>query len=206
MKGIPQERLIFYILLFGALPLVLVFLNFNANKAQQEALNSRLESTLLQVERRNQSERSNRQIRKQYQDKDPQYIEKQIEALRPLAKEIEMLEKISGSGFLPDEAALTRRLAFLKGAENKLAFTESPQKSYVKFNETLYSLTRSAEIDVQDLRKILSRIEGINLADEPQIEARPQLIITEFRIDRKKALVSEVYAINLKILKRQYEK
>lgn len=205
-QTIPQERAILYFLLFGALPLALVFINFNARKSEIELINSRLDNTLALVEKQNQSERSNRQVRKKYLDKDPRYVEKHIETIKPLTSEMAILEKVTGTGFFPDEQQATKRANFLKGAENKLSFTESPQKNYPKCIETEFSLSKSVEVDMQDLRKILSRIEGVSLGGEPLIETRPHLLITDFKIERKKALVCEVYALNLKILQRQYEK
>ena len=88
--------------------------------------------------------------------------------------------------------------------EDEIVVVAKSCEKYNNFQETIETLAHPVEVDNSDILKILSRIEGVSLHDEKPLETRPQLIITDFRIDRKKPSLYEVYALNIKILKREY--
>lgn len=209
-NSIPISRAILYFLILGFIPLFSVFLHYSAKNALQQSLNGRLSEACFQVANQNLKARYSTLTRKLFQDKDHFYIERQVGSITPLSSEIGALQKVLSSGFHPDEEAMKRRLSLLTGPENKLTFTESAEKSYAGLKETVNQLSRSVEVDVQDIRKILARVEGVQIGQEGTqecaVKARPHLIVTDFKIDKKKGFLGDVYSLQLKILKREYTK
>ena len=205
-NSIPIHRAILYFLLLGFIPLFCVFFAYSSKSDLQESLHTRLSQACFQVKNQNQRECYSKKIREIFQDKDHFYLEKQVSTITPLSQEITSLQKVLASGFHPDEEAMRRRLTTLTGPENALTFTESAEKSYAGLKETQVQLSHSVEVDIHDLCKILARIEGVRIGSEEAKESRPHLIITDLKIDKKKGLLSEVYLLNLKILKREYLK
>jgi hypothetical protein len=205
-SGIPISRAILYFLLLGAIPLFCVFFAYSSQCDLQQSLHMRLSEACIQVTNQNYKECYSKLIRQTFQDKDHFYLEKQVGTITPLSQEITALQKMLAGGFHPDEEAMRRRLTILTGPENALTFSESAEKSYAALKETQVQLSRSVEVDIQDVRKILARIEGVQIGPDEANASRPHLIITDFKIDKKKGLHSEVYLLNLKILKREYLK
>ena len=206
MEKIPQQRAIFYLFVLGFLPLVGVFYNYSIRQELQETLQHELAFACTETARQNQKESCNRFIKNTFQEKDHFYLDKQLGSLKLLNEEVALLQKATLSGFHPEEDAIRRRLHFLTGNENVISFTESQEKRYSGFTETTESLHRSVEMDVQDLRKIISIIEGTTGGDgDKSIATRPHLIITDFRIDKKRGYAQEVFALQLKVLKREYQ-
>lgn len=206
MTKIPHERLIIYLFILGLLPLVLIYGSYTAKKELQTSLLYELSSSCLETETRNQKELHNRLTRSafQNQNKDPMYLNKEVESIALLTNEREQIQKVATCGFNPDEENLRRRLTFLTGGENALSFTQHPEKRYASFHETLFTLARPVDVDTSDIRKILSKIEGVEIGDEKVNNLRPQLIITEFRIEKKPSPLNEVFSLNLKLIKREY--
>ncbi|MDB6080761.1 MAG: putative rane protein [Chlamydiia bacterium] len=209
MKNIAQDRLIIYLLLFGLLPLILVYGDYISKKELQLTLRYELDTGCTTTISRNKKELHNRLVKsvfKKSSEKDPLYVHKQIESIDLLSEEIADIQKIVGCGFHPEEDGLRKRLTSLTNGENTLSFTENPEKRYATFHETLLTMNHPVEADLADIRKILSRVEGITIADEKAIDSRPHLIINDFRIEKKKGPLNEVYSLKLSLIKREYVK
>ncbi len=88
----------------------------------------------------------------------------------------------------------------MTGPANRIQFTEGASQNGEGFVETIEIMSHPVEIDDQDLKEILNRIEGIR-------PGKPQLIISDFKLVRK-ALSggNEVFETHLKLLKREYPK
>jgi len=205
-KNIPQERVVLYLLLLGLLPLCFVGYSYNSKRDLQTSLNEGLDSACLIVTSRNQKELHNRISRHIFQNKEKMYLTKEIESITPLHEEAESLQKFSSCGFHPEDEAIRKRIQFLTSNENKLVFTEGQEKRFGGFSETLCSLAHPIEVNLSDLKKIISRIEGVTVAPEKPSESRPQLIISEFRLDKKRAILNDVFVLHLKVIKREYSK
>lgn len=203
MNKIPHERAILYLLLLGFIPFFFVWCNYTYQKEAQIACSAELSSSISQAANLNQKELYNKRVRKLYTDKDHFYLAKQLETLKPLSVEIDALKKAIGLGFHPDRDILERRLQLLTGNENSIAFQEGSPKTYSSFHETVESLAHPIEVDLDDLGKILNRIEEPTPGEE---STRPHLIITDFRIDKKKGPINDTFLLNLKVLKREYTK
>ena len=160
------------------------------------------------IKERKQSQ--NNAIKNHYANADHFYIDKHLESLKLLEDEREQLEKLSRSKSFSYDEQLSNRLEFLnadstKQALNKIAFAEGAVQTYPFFTETIETLINPVEINVSDLKKLLCRIEGETIGQESTPAGRPQLIISEFRLDRKSwSKNNQVYKLNMKLIKREF--
>ncbi|MDF2549334.1 MAG: hypothetical protein K0S07_401 [Chlamydiales bacterium] len=203
--AIPMQRLVLYL---TALILLAPFFLFLQMKQESDALKSvemEVENAFEQLMLKETKQALNKLVQKHFQNADHFYMEKQIETVVPLEPEIEQLNEIVNySGFTGDEA-IRKRLDHLTLGSNALVFTEGSVQTYATFQETLETLAHPVEMDSQDIAKVLARIEGVPIGPYAAAEGRPQLLITDFKIERKKALeTNENFVLNLKVLKREF--
>ena len=111
------------------------------------------------------------------------YIDKHLETLvflEPEAKKMEMLLLEN-----PQNETLKKRLHFLKEGGNRLLFSEEAIHQHNQFQETEEKQQHGIEINEEDLKRMLSLIEGITIWPYGPKESRPQLIIDDFKLVKK---------------------
>ncbi|SCA63084.1 Uncharacterized protein SCG7109_AH_00390 [Chlamydiales bacterium SCGC AG-110-M15] len=206
MQSIPQQRLILYILALGLLPVILVLLNYQSQASVLSAMDIRLnkiQQTLLLEKDKYQN---NVEVTQRHQNADPFYVDKALESLIFLNDEIDRLQSILEDPSFPATPSVTERLEFLKSKRNRLAFAEQTITSYDRFKETIEVMKHPVELDLDDLHRLLSKIERLNIGSHTPDAHSPQLLITDFRLERKKhANNNESFILNMKLLKREYE-
>lgn len=96
-------------------------------------------------------------------------------------------------------------MEFLTSEGNSLVFSEGVVQTFPLFQETTETLVHPVEVNATDIQKILARIEGLKIHEFSSGPHRPQLLITDFKLDKKKVNdKSEVYLLNLKLIKREF--
>ncbi|MCE5294328.1 MAG: hypothetical protein LLF94_06910 [Chlamydiales bacterium] len=207
MKGLSQTRIIIYSLILGCIPLLLVYLNYSSDQAKQNSLSYMLSDAIQEATNKNAREFVNKQVRAQFRDSNHFYIDQEIETISPLKDEVQSLQKILSSGFHANEDAFRRRLQFHTSGQNAISFVEGSVKAYPGFQETQESLAHSVEVDSNDIKAILSRIEGVQFNEQnPVAPLRPHLFITDWKMEKKKGATQEVYVLDVKLVKREYLK
>ncbi|WP_068467581.1 hypothetical protein [Candidatus Protochlamydia phocaeensis] len=205
LKTIPLHRAVSYLVALGLLPFLGVVFLFFSQKSQLEELNATLESIQHQAFLKEKKQALNLAVRQHFRDADHFYIDKYLETLVFLEPEIEMLQKITADKNFADDERIKKRLEFLTSPANGLVFSEGVVQSFPLFQETTETLVHPVEINAADLQKILARIEGIEMASFAPGPNRPQLVVTEFKLDKKKINEkNEVFLLNLKLLKREF--
>jgi len=199
MKGVPAGRLFVYLALLFALPLF-----FAVSKVHSEWRRwidgryemERIEQRLLSHQARGVR---NQQVRERYLGADPIYLTRALEPYPLLGRELSALQKlVENEPSLPNKEVL-QRYDFLRSGKNRLSFAESAVQSGGDVRETIESLKAPVEVDLQNLVDLLELIEGESLLQ------KPQLLVTEFRLDRKETTPgNEVFVVDLKLLKREY--
>ena len=100
---------------------------------------------------------------------------------------------------------ITRRLEKLTGPENALHFNEGVADTYPTFQEVVETMANPVELQLDDLHRLLARIEGVELTGNELPPGRPQLIVTDFKLDRVRVRPkTEVLKLTMKILKREF--
>ncbi len=207
MKGITQSRLIMYALVLGLVPLLFVAMDYMSEKAKQDNLYFSISEAINDATNKNAREFVNKQVKAQFRDSNHFYIDQEIETIKPLKDEVEILNKVLSLGFHAQEDLFRRRLQFHQNGQNAISFVEGSVKSYTGFQETQESLAHPIEVDSNDIKAILSRIEGVNFDPEnPIAPQRPHLIITDWKMEKKKGPTQEVWAVDIKLIKREYLK
>lgn len=207
MKGLSQTRIIIYSLILGIIPLLFVEMNYMNAKARQDNLSIALSEAITNATNKNAQEFINKQVKEQYRNSNHFYIDQEIETISPLKDEVQALQKILSLGFHANEDLFRRRLQFHTSGQNAISFVEGSVKAYKGFQETQESLAHSVEVDLNDVKAILSRIEGIRFSEQDTLpEQRPHLIITDWKMEKKKGLTQELYALDVKLIKREYLK
>ena len=139
-----------------------------------------------------------------YREADHFYIDKHIESLIFLEPEIESLQKIMAKNDFAEDEQVKRRLDYLNQSNN-LSFSEGAVQASPLFQEVMETQVHPVEVNGIDLQKILSRVEGVQISAFAPGPNRPQLLIVDFKLDRKKmSEKNEVFQLNMKLLKREF--
>lgn len=205
LNSIPQKRLLLYILLAGLLPIIVAWLVYSSELEAVGNLEYKLRSVQAQAFNREKNQSLNMALRNSHRDADHFYIDKNLETLSLLEPEAESLKSMLENENLPADENIKKRLETLVGGGNALIFTEGIVQSSPTFQEVTETLVHPVEINIADLQQILCRIEGIAIGSCKPPPNRPQLIILDFKLDKKSASEkNEVFQLNLKLLKREF--
>ena len=203
-NNIPLQRQMLYLFLLGALPILLVAIFLFFKNSELNSLQEHIDFVKQQAFLREKKQAVNMSLRENYKDADRFYIDKQLESLTLLEPETEVLQKIAKQSNLIVDENVKKRLEFLT-QDNHFVFSEGAVQSYPYFRETQESLVHSVEIDTLDLQKILARIEGTTVGTFAPGPNRPQLIITDFKLEKKNVHEkNEVFVLDIKLIKREF--
>ncbi len=204
MKNIPQKRALIYTLFAGLLPLFFAAVWFWGAKQQVVEVQESFDFLVAQIATKQSKQAQNRAVAQLFSNADHFYIDKRLETLTFLETELEQLQTLV-DGSLPLAEPLLKRYDQLSGPQNALSFIEGQVHSYPTFQETSETLAHPVEVNVSDLQKVLALIEGIEIDPVKPYEDRPQLIITDFKIEKRQVQPEhETFLLNLKLLKREY--
>jgi hypothetical protein len=205
LNSIPQKRLLLYIILAGLIPIIIAWLLYSSELENVRNLEYKLRSVQAQAFSREKKQSLNMSLRNAHSDTDHFYIDKNLETLSLLEPEIESLKIILDNDNLPADENIKKRLETLVGGGNSLVFTEGVVQSSPSFQDVTETLVHPVEVNIADLQQILCRIEGIPIGPCKPPPNRPQLIILDFRLDKKTSSEkNEVFLLNLKLLKREF--
>ena len=203
-ETIPLSRLLIYLVCLGFIPLFCVLLFFSKNNSELNHLVERMQAVQDLTELNEQKQAINVAVQNAFHESDHFYVDKHLEKLDFLLSEIESIKKVmSHETYIPSDR-LQRRLEFLTN-NNRLSFTEGLVESYTFFQDTIETLNYPIEVNQEDIKKILTYIEGVPMTPYKVPELRPQMIITDFKLDKQKVSEGyEVYQLKLKFLKREF--
>lgn len=203
-KKIPPSRLLAYLLGVCLLPplfaICLFFTKLHEIERVENLLTLAQEAHLLKEKKT----KENQQIIATYKDADHFYIDKYLEALTFLEKEVEQLTTLV-EGDIPVTGEIHRRYEKLTSPDNQLHFVEGQVLATKEFQETLETLTRPIELSLEDLLQLLVRIEGVQIGTLTPPPKRPHLLITDCTLEKKQPKEGyDVFSMQLKVLKREY--
>lgn len=203
--NIPVNRLLLYIIIAGFLPVLLVLVYIYSGQDRLNSLESSIESLQHMAYMREKKQALNMTLRANYRESDHFYIDKNVETLSFLEPEVESLQKIISNKNYADDENVKKRLEFLTGTGNSLSFSEGVVQSSPIFQEVTETLVHPVEVNVNDLQKILSKIEGVDIGAYTPGPSRPQLIILDFKLEKKNINdKNDVFLLNMKLLKREF--
>ncbi|MCB1111617.1 MAG: hypothetical protein H7A37_04200 [Chlamydiales bacterium] len=205
LKNIPRTRLLLYLMVIGLLPLIFVLAGIYGKKQELAQLDESIQHVQQMALTFKKRQAQNIAVRNHFRDADHFYIDKYLETLTFLEPEIEALQKIVNNKNFAGDPVIKKRLEQLTGETNSLSFTEGAVQSYPHYQETTETLVRPVEVNIEDVQKVLSRVEGKEIDGNRPGPNRPQLLVLDFKLDKKRhADNNEVYVMNMKLLKREY--
>jgi hypothetical protein len=203
-SNIPLSRLLLYILALGLIPFLFAVFYLSSRLNDISGMESMIANLGDKAYMREKKQALNIAVKNNYRDADHFYIDKQLETLSFLENEIESLQKVSSNKNFPDDENIKKRLEFLTN-NNNMVFTEGVVQSNPFFQETTETLVHPVEVNVKDIRAILAKIEGVNVGQESSGPSRPQMIILDFKLEKKHMTdKNEIFNLNLKLLKREF--
>lgn len=204
-SSIPPKRLLTYLMLAGLVPIIISWLSFSSQLDQVNELKQQISHLQDQAFIRERKQSSNMAVRSHFNEADHFYIDKNLETLSLLEPEIESLKGMLNNPNFPDDDNIKKRIDTLTGSANSMIFTEGVVQSTPVFQEVTETLVHPVEVSVSDIQQILCRVEGIALDGCIPPPNRPQLVILDFKIDKKNVSEkNEVFLLNLKLLKREF--
>jgi len=204
-KEIPLSRLILYMMAAGLLPVLFALMHYFSVTSSLDTLEMQVLDVTQMAYTREKQQAVNMAARQYFKEADRFYIDKYLESLSFLEPEVASLQKIASNPAYPEDEIIKKRLDLLSGPGNAMVFSEGVVQSYPFFKETTETLVHSIEVNVDDIQKILSKIEGIQIGHYAPGPNRPQLIVLDIKLDKKRVNTkNEVFTLNLKLLKREY--
>lgn len=205
ISSIPLARLTLYLAFLALIPAALVLLYFQPKLDESKSLEQKIAVVAQRTAQYERRQAQNLAVRQHFLEADHFYIDKQLETVQLLEREIEQLQQVQRASHLAENEAIQKRLEHLVGKGNKIAFTEGVVQSYPYFKETTETLIHPVEIDSTDLMHILAIIEGHQVGPYEPMPGRPQLLILDFKLDKKNSTPNnQVFLLNLKLLKREF--
>lgn len=191
------------LLLIGApLPFIIALFHFIFGLQKLEELENEIERIHTKAVVLQESQRKENSLLSSLKNPDPHYLDKQVESLAFLFPEIKKLEAIQLEN--PDEEQIAKRLQFLKEGGNRLRFSEEQIRSNDHVRETEEKQQQPVELNEEDLRKLLCLIEGVTIWPYGPKEGRPQLIIKDFKLNKKELSSHEkVFVVSMELIKRE---
>lgn len=205
LKHIPLNRLLLYVVILGIFPIFLLLFLFVGKLDELEEMENSIRGLQTLALQKEKKQAVNKAVKSYFSDADHFYIDKNLETLNLLLPEIENLEEITRNPHFTEDEGVRKRLEFLTGSQNRLHFSESGVQSTPYFQEVIETLTHPVEVDSADLKQILSLVEGVEIDSHKPIDGRPQLIILDFKLNKKfGGQTNEVFELNMKLLKREF--
>ncbi|NDE82289.1 MAG: hypothetical protein EB051_01565 [Chlamydiia bacterium] len=198
-----KKPILYTIMFLGLLPSIAIAYHFYGKNMRLSDLSTQLESLHQRSQLVQRKKNTEEQILSQMQGADPYYLDKYVESLSFLEAEQKKWERLS----LLEEstAAVAKRMDFLRSNKNKLAFAEGMIVQEGRFKEVEEKQKHPIEINEDDLKKILSVLEGVDISPYLCPEKHPQCIIKQFELTKKmhQDIKEKVFILSMQLLKRE---
>lgn len=135
---------------------------------------------------------------------DPLYLDKYLVKPGVLRKQREDLQTLTINEALKGCDTWNRQLETLTGDDNQILFQESETKSVKNIREALVCQTKPVQIGNEDLKRILSVVEGVRIGSYLPPAGRPNLLIKKFQLTRTQTISGgETFLLNIDLVKRE---
>lgn len=198
LASLPLNRLLIYLVVLGAVPLIGVLIHTSAKRKEWAAVSEQMMELQNYSIHTSRKQMVNRTVRALYSEAEHMYLENQLEPLAFLKKEKEALEHLFSSPTFTGNEAAEKRYHFLTSRANHFEWIQGSIQAAEGIQQAELLLAHPVEVDAQDIKEILTRIEGNR-------KGKPQLIITDFKLSKKGLPnANEVFEFNMKLLKREF--
>jgi len=160
-----------------------------------------IEST---AKREAQDYKMRRSFQKTYASADPSFLKTHLESLVFLKKEVSLLNKVRAQPSFSRFKPIIKRVNFLTKGENSLNFTQESKSERDQIKEEVLKLKHPVSVDIQDVKKILTAIEGVWIPPNLRIPYSPWFCFKTFSLTKQHLTESrEAYQLEMEVISRQ---
>ncbi|MEN9654344.1 MAG: hypothetical protein RL235_456 [Chlamydiota bacterium] len=153
------------------------------------------------LERKERKER----FLQRFSHSDPYFIDRNIESLRFLNHEIKELQTLLHHPAIAYTTPIEERLKAISDNENRLSFVENKTKVSPFCKEVEEKQQAPIQLDEEDLKKLLVRLEDEQIECYTSLDNSPQIIITDFVLEKiVTPQKKEVFEVQMELLKREF--
>lgn len=184
------------------LPLLYFIFHHYSTLSHLDELGKKIETIHVRKKEEERIQKKQHSLLVSLSESDPSYIDNHLETLVFLESEIKKLEALFSD--TSTDVASENRLRFLKGESNHLLFAEEKMRTKDKIREVTEKQQHPVEIHEEDLKKLLSLIEGMTIWPYGPKEGRPQLLIQDLHLTKNHpAGQDSVFVLSMQLIKRE---
>jgi hypothetical protein len=131
------------------------------------------------------------------------HLDKILKTQTFLQHEIKILNLLYKDTTFKDCSYIKTNLHALTNKKNRLIFTKEYKQQYDNIRETHLKQKQTVEINNEDLKSILSLIEGTHIEENNSLHVSPQLIIKNFTLNKKNLSGKETFLLNMNVIKKE---
>ncbi len=200
---VAKSYLAWFLLGLSVLPLIfiLVFNHSMTKRARELDLRLKILENNARVLAKVQKEREF--FLREFGGSDDNFLANYVESEVLLNNDIHLLRKISSKDEYASYKPIKDRISFLSGEENRMIFELITERKGDFYIEKLWQLNSPVEMNSEDTKKILGRIEGVKIDNYLPNPLRPLLLITKFDLSLKpQDNHNKVFLVDMEILQR----
>ena len=180
--------------LFFVLPFAFLLFHFNTRLTSLQQLQDATSQLAIRIKDTKQTEKTSFMPENSHEA-----IDHVLQTMTFLKPEIEALKLMSVHPALHSCEEIKSRLETLTGGENRITLTAQNRDIKNGIEEVELVQTRPVEINTNDLKLLLSALEGPSIGNA---KARTQVVIKEFHLNKKKLEERETYLLQMQLIKR----
>lgn len=200
---IQSKKVIFAFYLLSLVPFLLCIFFVKEKNASYQELSEQIARMRLRMERTLEIQKDRNTFYKQYADADRYYLDHVLEVATFLKPEVEALTLVYGHPAFETCDNVKKRLDFLTKGDNRLFFSEENRRSKNHIEELDLKQKHPIEINTQDLRNLLSLIEGVPVGEFDPPGMAPQFIMRRLLLRKKKLAERETFLLEMHLIKRE---
>jgi hypothetical protein len=192
-----------YVACLSLLPCLASFYFLYAKQQKIAYLEEKVLFIQNKIERKKQTRLQEEKILSQIQKANANYLQDHLSSLSFLVPEQQKWKMfLAGLGSSPE---IKEKFAFLENMDNKLLFLENTFQKSALFEEREFTQQKSIKINREDLKRLLSLIEGVEIGSYHPIQESPQILITSFSLEKTafSEMQEDIYTVQMQILTRQ---
>ena len=182
------------VLLFFPIAITMALFHYYSEMKELNEIHAHLIAMQSKVDRYHLLKEKENTFFAQIENGSPTYIELTLEPLTFLNTEAKKLQALSN--YVKEDPHLEERLAFIT-SQNHLKLTEKETRNDPQVKETELKLANPLQIDLDDLKSLLSKIETAQ-------NKAPVLIFKHFDLIKKEiSKDSQIFEIDFELIKRE---
>ena len=199
---IQRRGIVFGIYSLCLLPTVFMAFSVMERNTRLKEIQGEMDYLAIKMERVKELQKDRSAFFKTYHSVDHYYVDNALESLQFLTPEIEALRLVMDSPAFESCDAIKQRLDLLTKGSNRFVFAEGNRKIVGQIEEVELSHKRSVELNLHDLKRVLSAVEGVSIGEHIPPKGRPQMIMKRFQLNKKKRAERETYQLEIQLIKR----